>query len=176
MDYPWAHVFGTTQQKMRRKYDDMCKVLAQQHMNAMCELSAAEVSDSEESEDLAAQNTTNNLLETVSNFQYGERLGECLSDIELGRLGLTCHFALDCLCDFWGTAVVDGGYLSDGYASNDAPALDWWAPNASGPAARDHGSVCGTLFVSGTGPNIGDVYVSDLGCVSGVLLANLVNE
>ena len=176
VDYPWAHVFGTRQQRMRRNCDDMCKVLAQQHMNAMCELSATEVSDSEESEDLAAQNTINNLLEAVSNFQYGERLGECLSDIELGRLGLTCHFALDCLCDFWGTSVVDGGYLSDGYASNDVPALDWWAPNASGPTARDHGSVCGTLFVSGTGPNIGDVYVSDLGYVSEVLLANMVNE
>ena len=24
-DYPWAHVFGTTQQRMRRNYDGVCK-------------------------------------------------------------------------------------------------------------------------------------------------------
>ena len=68
---------------MRRNYDDMCKVLAQQHMNAMCEFTAEVLSDSGESEDLAAQNTSNNLLDAVSNFHYGERLGECLSDIDV---------------------------------------------------------------------------------------------
>ena len=25
VDYPWAHVFGTTQQRMRRNYDVVCK-------------------------------------------------------------------------------------------------------------------------------------------------------
>ena len=104
------------------------KVLAQHYMRTMCEFPAAVLSDSEESEDLAAQNTSNNLLDAVSNFHYGERLGECLSDIELGRLGLTCHFALDCLCDFWGTSIVDGGYLSDGYGRNDEPAPEFDDP------------------------------------------------
>ena len=94
-------------------------------MSAMCEFPAVVLSDSDGSEDLATLNTSNALLDAVSNFHYGELLGECLSDIELGRLGLTCHFALDCLCDFWGMSVVDGGYLSDGYGRDDEPVPEW---------------------------------------------------
>ena len=61
-------------------------------------------------------NASNVVLDAVSNFRYGELLGECLSDIELGRLALICHFALDCLCDLWRMTVEVDGYLSDGMA------------------------------------------------------------
>ena len=66
----------------------------------MCEFPAV-LSDSDGSEDLANQNTSNAIFDAVSNY-HGELLGECLSDKELGRLALTCHFAPDCLCDLWG--------------------------------------------------------------------------
>ena len=49
----------------------------------------------------------------------------CLSDTELGRLALTCHFALDCLGDLWGTTVEGDGYLSEGYAREDVFVTEW---------------------------------------------------
>ena len=91
----------------------------------MCVFSAVEPSESEESEDFAADNTTNPVLETVINFRSGELLGECLLDTELGRLALTCHFALDCLGDLWGTTVQGDGYLSDGYGNDDVFVAEW---------------------------------------------------
>ena len=55
---------------------------------AMCEFPAVVLSDSDESEDPAADNTSNAVLETVTNFRSGKLLGECLLDTELGRLAL----------------------------------------------------------------------------------------
>ena len=83
------------------------------------------LSDSDGSDDLANLNTSNAILDAVSNYHYGELLRECLSDIELGRLALTCHFALDCLCDFWGMTVEVDGYLSDGYGRDDELVAEW---------------------------------------------------
>ena len=91
----------------------------------MCEFPAVVLSDSDGSEDLANQNTSNAILDAVCNYYFCERLGECLSDKELGRLALTCHFALDCLWDFWGTTVEVDGYLSDGYGRDDELVVEW---------------------------------------------------
>ena len=91
----------------------------------MCEFPAVVLSDGDESEDPAADNTSNAVLETVINFRSGELLGECLLDTELGRLALTCHFALDCLGDLWGTTVEGDGYSSEGYAREDVFVTEW---------------------------------------------------
>ena len=45
------------------------------------------LSDSDGSEDLANQNTSNVVLDAVSNFHYGELLGACLTDKEPGTTG-----------------------------------------------------------------------------------------
>ena len=91
----------------------------------MCEFPAVVLSDSDESEDPAVLNTSNAVLDAVSNFRSGELLGECLLDTELGRLALTCHFALDCLGDLWGTTVEGDGYSSEGYAREDMVVTEW---------------------------------------------------
>ena len=92
----------------------------------MCESSAVALSNSDGSEDLANQNTSNPVLDAVSNYHYGELLGACLTDGELGRLALTCHFALDCLCDSWGMFVEVDGDLSDGVITGtDVPVAQW---------------------------------------------------
>ena len=65
----------------------------------MCVSPAVVPSESEESEDFAADNTTNPVFGNGHQFRSGELLEECLLDTELGRLALTCHFALDCLGD-----------------------------------------------------------------------------
>ena len=83
---------------------------------AMCEFPAVVLSDGDESEDPVADNTSNAVLETVINFHSGELLGECLLDTELGRLALTCHFALDCLGDLRGTTVKGDGHSSESHA------------------------------------------------------------
>ena len=89
-----------------------------QILPAMCEFPAV-LSDSDGCEDPAVRNTSNAVLDAVSNFRCGQLLGKCLSDVELGRLALTCHFALDCLGDLWGTTVEGDGYLSEGYGRDD---------------------------------------------------------
>ena len=92
----------------------------------MCEFSAVALSDSDGSEDFANQNTSNAVLDAVPNYHYDELLGACLTDGELGRLALTCHFALDCLCDLWGMSVEVDGDLSDGVnAGTDVPVVQW---------------------------------------------------
>ena len=80
----------------------------------MCDVSAETLSDSDGSEDLAYQNTYNAVLDAVSNYHYGELLEACLTDRELGRLALTCHFALDCLSDIWNVCVEGDGDVNDG--------------------------------------------------------------
>ena len=74
----------------------------------MCEFSAVALSDSDGSEDLASQNTSNAVLDAVSNYHYGELLGAC------------------CLCDLWGKFVEVDGDLSDGViAGTDVPVVQW---------------------------------------------------
>ena len=80
----------------------------------MCEFSVETLSDSDGSEDLAYQNTYNAVLDAVSNYHNGELLEACLTDRELGRLSLTCHFTLDCLCDIWNMFVEVDIDLNDG--------------------------------------------------------------
>ena len=87
---------------------------------------AVALSDSDGREDLANQNTSNAVLDAVSNYHCGELLGACVTDGELGRLASTCHFALDCLCDLWGMFVGVDGDLSDGViAGTDVPVVQW---------------------------------------------------
>ena len=101
-------------------------MLPSQPFPAMCDVSAEALSDSDGSEDLANQNTYNAVLDAVSNYHYGELLGACLTDGELGRLTLTCHFALDCLCDLWGMFVEVDGDLSDGVITGtEVPEVQW---------------------------------------------------
>ena len=77
----------------------------------------------------ANQNTPSVALDAVSNYHYGELLGACLPDGELGRLALTCHFALDCLCELWSMFVEVDGNLSDGVITgSDVPVVQWWEP------------------------------------------------
>ena len=45
-----------------------------------------------------ANHITWNLLNLVSHFDFGAKIQENLEDEELGRLGLSCHLALDRLC------------------------------------------------------------------------------
>ena len=90
----------------------------------MRELSAETLSDSDGSDDLAYQNTYNAVLDAVPNYHCGELLDACLTDRELGRLALTCHFALDCLCDNWNMFVEVDGDLNDGVVTRtDVPAV-----------------------------------------------------
>ncbi len=65
----------------------------------MCEFPAA-LLDSVGSEDPAVLNTSNAVLDAVSNFRYGELLGSVYR--MLGRLALTCRFALDYLGELCG--------------------------------------------------------------------------
>ena len=65
----------------------------------MCELPAEPLSDSDE--DISHQNMSNAFLNIVTSYHIGNTLELCLTEEELGRVGMTCHFAVDCLCDHW---------------------------------------------------------------------------
>ena len=43
-------------------------------------------------------NTWNVLLDLITSFDFGARIQLILADEELGRVGLNCHYAMDCLC------------------------------------------------------------------------------
>ena len=47
------------------------------------------------------QKIFNVFLDIVTSFQLGDRPEAYLTEEEPGRVGLWCHFALDCLCDNW---------------------------------------------------------------------------
>ena len=66
-------------------------------MDTMCELFAESLSDSDE--DISHQHLFNALLRIVTSYHIGNPLESCLTDEELGRVSLSCHFAVDCLCD-----------------------------------------------------------------------------
>ena len=42
----------------------------------------------------------NSFSVVATNFQMGAMLEAHLTEAELGQVGLCCHFALDCLCDY----------------------------------------------------------------------------
>ena len=68
-------------------------------VDAMCELSAESLPDSEE--DISHLNLSNTFLHIVTTYHIGNTLESCLIEEELGRVSLSCHFAVDCLCDNW---------------------------------------------------------------------------
>ena len=68
-------------------------------VDAMCELLAESLSDTDE--EVSHQNLSNAFLHTVTSYHIGDTLESCLTEEELGRLGLSCHIAVDCLCDNW---------------------------------------------------------------------------
>ena len=66
-------------------------------VGAMCKFPAATSSDTDEEE--FHQHIFNVFLHIVTSYRLCERLEEYLTGEEIGRVGLSCHFALDCLCD-----------------------------------------------------------------------------
>ena len=47
------------------------------------------------------RNMLNSFLHIVTSYPTGATLELLLTDAELARFGLGCHFALDCLGDLW---------------------------------------------------------------------------
>ena len=64
-------------------------------VDAMCELPTESLSDTDE--DISRQNMFNAFLHIVTSYPTGTTLAWLLTDSELARIGLGCHFALDCL-------------------------------------------------------------------------------
>ena len=72
----------------------------------MCGLSFEEEQEQEqEQEELSAyddgerrHNIWNDLLNCITDHASGYRIWQSLEDAEVARVGLTCRFALDCLC------------------------------------------------------------------------------
>ena len=64
-------------------------------VNAMCEPGAESVSDADE--EIAHWNMFNKCLHIVTSYPTGGMLELLLTDEELARIGLVCHFAADCL-------------------------------------------------------------------------------
>ena len=75
-------------------------------IDTMCELFAESLSDSDD--DISHQNLSNALLRIVTSYCIGNTMESCLTEEELGRLSLSCHFAADCLCDNWYTPFEPG--------------------------------------------------------------------
>ena len=65
----------------------------------MCELTSESLPDTDE--EVLRQNMFNALLHIVTSYHTGAAMELLLTDAELARIGLGCHFALDCLCDNW---------------------------------------------------------------------------
>ena len=65
----------------------------------MCELPSESLSDSDEA--TSHLNLSNALLLIITSYHVGNTLEACLTEVELGRLSLSCHFSVDCLCDNW---------------------------------------------------------------------------
>ena len=63
----------------------------------MCELHEEQLSASDDDEE--DQISWNVLLDLISSFDFGTRIQLSLADEELGRVGQTCHYAMDCLCE-----------------------------------------------------------------------------
>ena len=64
----------------------------------MCEVT----SESDTDEEVSRQNMFNAFLHIITSYHTGAAMEESLlTDAELARIGLGCHFALDGLCDNW---------------------------------------------------------------------------
>ena len=68
-------------------------------VDAMCEFLAESLSDTDE--EVPHQNMFNAFLHMVTSYPTGGMLDLLLTDDELARIGLGCHFAADCLGDHW---------------------------------------------------------------------------
>ena len=68
-------------------------------VDAMCELFAESFSDFDE--DISHHNLSNALMRITTSYHIGNTLEACLTEEELGRLSLSFHFSLDCLCENW---------------------------------------------------------------------------
>ena len=66
-------------------------------VKVMFEVHAETPSESDEEE--LHRNIQNVFLVLVTSFQIGAVLEACLTEEELGRVKLSCHFTLDCLCE-----------------------------------------------------------------------------
>ena len=66
-------------------------------MGTTCELHEEQLSASDD-DDEEGHNTWNVLWDLITSFDFGARIQSSLADEELGRVGLSCHFAMDCLC------------------------------------------------------------------------------
>ena len=65
----------------------------------MCELFAESLSDTDE--EISHQNMFNAFLHIATSYPTGTTLALLFTDSELARIGLGCHFALDCLGNHW---------------------------------------------------------------------------
>ena len=66
-------------------------------VEAMCDFHSETPSESDEEE--LHRNIHNVFLVFVNSSQIGAALEACLTEEELGRVGLCCHFALGYLCE-----------------------------------------------------------------------------
>ena len=80
-----------------------CTLFTQPHftlgvasIGTLCELQEEHLSASDADEE--DHNTWNVLLDLITNFYFRARIQSSLADEELGRVGLSCHYAMDCLC------------------------------------------------------------------------------
>ena len=78
-----------------------CAVLRQTPYSKMCTSYLSDGSDDEGSEQ---PNMRNGMLELFTLWEISPRLQRGLVDWELGRVALTCHFALDV---FWVVSFVE---------------------------------------------------------------------
>ena len=74
---------------------DACRAVLMALEDAMCEFPAATSSDTDEEE--FHHNIFN--VDVVTSYRPSERLEEYLAGEEIGRVGRSCHFATDCLCE-----------------------------------------------------------------------------
>ena len=64
---------------------------------------ASSVSTASDSVDFDAHNIWNPIMELLFHVQIGGIFMICMEEIDLARIALSCHFALDLLCDKAGT-------------------------------------------------------------------------
>ena len=60
----------------------------------MCELLEEPLSDTDEEN--SQQNLSNAFLRITTNYHIGNTLESCMTEVELGRVCLSCHFTADC--------------------------------------------------------------------------------
>ena len=65
-------------------------------MLLMCEIHEEQLSASDDDEE--GFNTCNVLLDLITSFDFRARIESSLADEKPGRVGLSYHYAMDCLC------------------------------------------------------------------------------